>query len=67
MRMSRSLRHFHRTALDALHKGPRREEDRPLVDNSSVTSYIGIDKRDGLVSIGKQLLQSPLLFLLLAC
>ena len=43
------------------------EEDRPLVDNSSVISYIGIDKRDGLVSIGKQLLQSPLLFLLLAC
>ncbi|KAL4070558.1 mitochondrial small ribosomal subunit Rsm22-domain-containing protein [Scleroderma citrinum] len=44
-------------ALDALQKGPVREGGGPFMANSSVVSYLGIDKRDGLVAIGKKLLQ----------
>ncbi|KIO06885.1 hypothetical protein M404DRAFT_137276 [Pisolithus tinctorius Marx 270] len=44
-------------ALNAFRKDPTFEEAGSLVSNSSITSYVGIDKREGLVGIGKQLLQ----------
>lgn len=32
--------------------------EEPLLANSTVVSYLGLDRREGLVSIAKQLLQS---------
>ncbi|KIJ66366.1 hypothetical protein HYDPIDRAFT_180817 [Hydnomerulius pinastri MD-312] len=43
--------------LSTFQKGAISTGDGPLLANSSVVTYLGIDKRDGLVSIGKQLLQ----------
>ncbi|KAH7886180.1 mitochondrial small ribosomal subunit Rsm22-domain-containing protein [Phlebopus sp. FC_14] len=44
-------------ALYAFQKTPIVGEDGPHLSKSNVVSYVGIDKREGLVSIGKQLLR----------
>ncbi|KAF8841935.1 hypothetical protein BDN67DRAFT_966448 [Paxillus ammoniavirescens] len=44
-------------ALNTFQKPCLTPGDGPLLANSSIIAYLGIDKRDGLVSIGKQLLQ----------
>ncbi|KAF9225375.1 hypothetical protein BS17DRAFT_778516 [Gyrodon lividus] len=44
-------------ALNTFQKTSVTPGEGPLLTNSSIVTYIGIDKRDGLVSIGKQLLQ----------
>ncbi|KAI6047994.1 mitochondrial small ribosomal subunit Rsm22-domain-containing protein [Pisolithus marmoratus] len=43
-------------ALSAFQRNLTFEDTGSLVSNSSITSYVGIDKRDGLVGIGKELL-----------
>ncbi|KAG6334024.1 hypothetical protein ID866_5067 [Astraeus odoratus] len=44
-------------AVRAFQKSLLNDEDCGFAANSSLTSYIGVDKRDGLVGIGKQLVQ----------
>ncbi|KIL01021.1 hypothetical protein PAXRUDRAFT_821028 [Paxillus rubicundulus Ve08.2h10] len=44
-------------ALNTFQKTCLTPGEGPFLANSSVIAYLGIDKRDGLVSIGKQLLQ----------
>ncbi|KAI6136262.1 mitochondrial small ribosomal subunit Rsm22-domain-containing protein [Pisolithus sp. B1] len=44
-------------ALNAFRGNLTSGEAGSLVSDSSITSYVGIDKRDGLVGIGKELLQ----------
>ncbi|KAF9245720.1 hypothetical protein BU15DRAFT_85441 [Melanogaster broomeanus] len=44
-------------ALNAFQKTSVTPGEGPLLANSGVVTYLGIDKREGLVAIGKQLLQ----------
>ncbi|KAH7922862.1 Rsm22-domain-containing protein [Leucogyrophana mollusca] len=47
-------------SLNSFQKAPTSEtvvEDDPRLSNSSIITYLGIDKREGLVSIGKRLLK----------
>jgi hypothetical protein len=47
----------YRAALNTFQKTCLTPGEGPLLANSSIIAYLGIDKRDGLVSVGKQLLQ----------
>ncbi|KAF8433554.1 mitochondrial small ribosomal subunit Rsm22-domain-containing protein [Boletus edulis BED1] len=45
-------------ALNVFQKPSATSEEEPLLANSTVVTYLGLDQREGLVSIAKQLLQN---------
>lgn len=47
-----------RAALNVFQKSSATPGEEPLLSNSTVVTYVGLDRREGLVSIAKQLLQS---------
>ena len=54
---------FRRAALNVFQKSSAASGEGPLLANSTVVTYLGMDRREGLMSIAKRLLQSKWLLL----